>query len=325
MRKAVTPQLEANVHQALGLYRTTDQYQFTIALQNVLVDMINVRGGATYSGAVLQLAADAMGSEIQLMENDPGNNNYMLDQMTANIWFDLGHNENAETKYKEALKDIESMAFPGEEEKAMAQVPIYNRLAWIYDRKGQLTNVIAYHRAAVALAGQNQGSRFLACRAFYKLQRYDDAIKECTDVLNSGEDIETLWWRGKAYKEKNKPDLALADFFRIADQRLGKAQDDWGFGSAAVVEISVIYGEQNKIRKMLEVLNKYPYIYNEKMQSKNYLAVAYNNRCYAYMQLGELEKAYDDCSTSLRYDTIPDAYQKQQELVKRLKVKEKGL
>jgi hypothetical protein len=45
------------------------------------------------------------------------------------------------------------------------------------------------------------------------------------------------------------------------------------------------------------------------------LAVSYNNRCYAEMKLGELKKALDDCTTSLKYDRIPDAFQKQQELL----------
>jgi hypothetical protein len=37
------------------------------------------------------------------------------------------------------------------------------------------------------------------------------------------------------------------------------------------------------------------------------------------MKLGELHKALDDCTTSLRYGRMPDALQKQQELQKRLR------
>jgi hypothetical protein len=50
------------------------------------------------------------------------------------------------------------------------------------------------------------------------------------------------------------------------------------------------------------------------------MAVGYNNRCYAYMELGELQKALDDCTASLKYGAIPDAYRKQQELTRRLNV-----
>jgi hypothetical protein len=47
------------------------------------------------------------------------------------------------------------------------------------------------------------------------------------------------------------------------------------------------------------------------------LATRYN-RCYAYMELVELENALKDCSASLANGSIPDAYKKQQELIKRL-------
>ena len=48
------------------------------------------------------------------------------------------------------------------------------------------------------------------------------------------------------------------------------------------------------------------------------LAIAYNNRCFALMKTGELEKALQDCQTSLKYGKIPDALQKQQQLLKML-------
>jgi hypothetical protein len=55
------------------------------------------------------------------------------------------------------------------------------------------------------------------------------------------------------------------------------------------------------------------------------MAVAYNNRCYAFMQLGQLKEALDDCRASLKYGSIPDAYRKLQQLVKRLGAHETGL
>jgi hypothetical protein len=40
------------------------------------------------------------------------------------------------------------------------------------------------------------------------------------------------------------------------------------------------------------------------------------------MQLGKLNEALDDCTASLKYGAIPDAFSKQQELVKRINAKE---
>jgi hypothetical protein len=61
------------------------------------------------------------------------------------------------------------------------------------------------------------------------------------------------------------------------------------------------------------------------MQLPEDLAASYNNRCYSYMKLGDLEKALDDCTTSLKYGKIPDAFHKQQELMKRVAGKVKTL
>ena len=43
------------------------------------------------------------------------------------------------------------------------------------------------------------------------------------------------------------------------------------------------------------------------------------------MQLGELEKALDDCTASLKFGSLPDAYRKQAELTKLLRAKQSRL
>ncbi|HEY1860615.1 MAG TPA: hypothetical protein VGG61_09695, partial [Gemmataceae bacterium] len=82
--------------------------------------------------------------------------------------------------------------------------------------------------------------------------------------------------------------------------------------------MSLIYFDRDDNAAALSLLNKYPYLYDPNIQNKSTIATAYNNRCYAYMQLGDLEKALGECTESLKYGSIPDAYRKQQELVKRL-------
>jgi hypothetical protein len=72
-------------------------------------------------------------------------------------------------------------------------------------------------------------------------------------------------------------------------------------------------------------LNKYKYLYDPATDSRDDIAVSYNNRCYAYMQLGELHEALDDCTASLKYGSLPDAYPKQQELIKRHAAHQLGL
>jgi hypothetical protein len=65
--------------------------------------------------------------------------------------------------------------------------------------------------------------------------------------------------------------------------------------------------------------NGHAYLFDEKEQKKEDLAISYNNRCYAHMQLGRLQEAPADCQASLRYGNLPDAYQKYQELLKKVR------
>jgi hypothetical protein len=87
----------------------------------------------------------------------------------------------------------------------------------------------------------------------------------------------------------------------------------------------MIYFDRGDDRSALDVLNKYEFLYDPSRTERSQVAVAYNNRCYAYMQLGVLKKALDDCTHSLQFGSIPDAFRKQQELVKRLSPTDKGL
>ena len=84
----------------------------------------------------------------------------------------------------------------------------------------------------------------------------------------------------------------------------------------------MIHFNAKDVRGALDVLNKYTYLYDPNLTNKSNVAVGYNNRCYAYMQLGELKKALDDCTASLKYGSIPDAFRKQQELLRRVAVHE---
>jgi tetratricopeptide (TPR) repeat protein len=313
MDKSVKPHLADQVYIALDLYNKTDPHQFTLALKPILSDMVITSGGEHYAGNILQLAASRVGSQNQLVNNNAGHNNYMLDEITAKTWYHNGHYENAEKKYKEALSDIEHAPFPDEEEKDIAISGIYDELSGVYSKTSQFVNVIAYQNAAIAMGGNAFNDyRPLKCHSYYSLKLYAEAVQECTGRFDDGADIQTRFWRGKSYKALGQGDAALQDFSVIANS------EDRNYRTSAAIEISVIYGERNDMVNMLASLNKHQYLFDVEDQNKDILAVSYNNRCYAHMQLGQLQKALNDCTASLKYGSLPDAYQKQQELIKKL-------
>jgi hypothetical protein len=82
--------------------------------------------------------------------------------------------------------------------------------------------------------------------------------------------------------------------------------------------MSFDYGQKADYAGQLASMNAHAFLFDSEIQPAEDLAPAYNNRCFAYMKLGELQKALDDCTLSLKYGRIPDALHKQQELLKLL-------
>jgi hypothetical protein len=318
MQAIVTQDLERHIVRTLQLYDRTDKYQFNIALQTIVSDMLKMSGGEHYAGAFLELAAQAMHSDTQLKQERPGNNNYVVDKMVAESWQVKGFYDNALQKDREALRDIEAMSFPSEEEKSLAIADVYRNMAGTYSKLYQYADVIAYEEAAIALGNETE-QPYYVCYGYYQLKDYDNAVRTCTRAIDNATGVlPARYWRGVAYRDRGDADSALRDLIVVADSQSN-------FRSLAAIDISMIYFDRNDNKSALDVLNRYQYLYDPATTGKQSIAVSYNNRCYAYMQLGKLNAALDDCTASLKYAAIPDAFRKQQELIKRLNAGEKAL
>jgi hypothetical protein len=316
-QKMIKSSLEDQVQAALQLYDHSDKYQFGVAVGGILINTLK-SGAAAYSGALLQLAADSMHSDTQLKEDKPDHNNYVIDKAVAESWKLKGFYDNALKKNEEAIKDIKTTAFPSEEEKDLALASIYESMSMIYDRLNQYAAIAAYEKAALMLSGKTDNEHFI-CYGYYRLKDYVRAIAECTKAIEDRTgNMLARYFRGVAYRDAGQTDAALRDLTVVAD-----SQTD--IRTSAAIDLSVIYSDRKAFHKALDVLNKYTYLYSSNTNSKADIAVSYNNRCYAYMQLGELKRALADCTMSLKYGNLPDAYRKEQELVKRLKAGETGL
>jgi tetratricopeptide (TPR) repeat protein len=313
MDSNVTGGLTSGVQKALGLYKYSDPIQFSGALWPILGDMTSTDGNSTSINTVLQLAADAMGTDTQLI-HDPGHSNYVIDDITARIWTKLDNPANVEQKFKEALDDIERTSFPSDDEKHAALASVYEHMAWVARNTQQYAKVIEYHDAANAIAGINHGgTQYLKCFALYHLNQFQAAVQECTELIDTHRDVATAhYYRARAYEGLKNYPAALAEFNPIAEN----GSDDyvrWG----AIIEMEHINAMLGNYSTELAIFNKYPFVFADYRPPED-LAVAYNNRCFAYMKLGELKKALDDCNDSLRYGRLPDALYKQQQLVKLL-------
>lgn len=319
MSHTVSPQLPLDIGIALRLYKTSDHFEFGEALWTILGQVASLPDSNSWSGlgVVLQAAAKVMGSDEQ-MSAIAAHNSYVLDDITARVWEQIGNNAIAEQKFRAALRDAQNTSFSDPTQKDEAVSRILDDMTTFADDNSQYINMIIYRKAADEVGGVNHGGTpFAPCYAYYHLRHFRKAVRSCTRLIESDNNyLESHYWRAKAYEGLHQWDAALADFRPIAE-----GSNNW-FRVGAALDMSYIYGQKHDYAGELASLNGYAYLFNPALQAPSDLAVAFNNRCYAYMQLGRLHKALSDCTTSLRYGHIPDAVDKELELIKRLRIKE---
>lgn len=260
-------------------------------------------------GKILQMAAITFGSNTEMTDSIPGKNNYMIDRVTAYVWNHQYALENAEQKFKAALLDVEAASFLKEEEKDLEIANILENLALVYKRGSQYENALIYHAAAKTINGDI--SDYIECDIYSHLRHYKEAIQAC----DPKDGYEARFYRARAYKALGKMQESQEDFKVVAD-----SESD--YREAVFFEMSNTYGALLKdYAGELKLFEEHPYVFDESYQSKDNLALAYNNRCYTYMHLNQLQKALDDCETSLKFGDMPDAHYKKQLILKRMEVK----
>lgn len=318
MQALVTKDLERKVVDALSLYDRFDKYQFSTTLEQLLSNMLKTGGGEHYTGAMIELAASSLHSDTQLKQDKPGNgNNYVIDMLVAESWSRKGFYDNALQKDEEALRDIETMSFPGEEEKYLAIGGVYEHMADLANKLHRYIDMVAYEGAAIA-TGNKTDQDHAVCFAYYQLKDYDNAVRSCTQAIDRWPgNLPAHYWRGVASSDKGDSGPAARDLTVVAES-------EHMFRSSAAIALSMVHFRRNDNTSALDALNRYKYLYDPAATSKQDIAVSYNNRCYAYMQLGELKAALDDCTASLKYGAIPDAFRKQRELMKQLSASATG-
>lgn len=302
------------VTQALNLYKVSDPIYFSEALWPILTDMASTPGSsASGFGETLQTAASIMGSDNRLT-HESGHNSYVLDDVTAQVWAQIGNNENAEQKYHDALTDIQHTSFHDEVERNEALATVLSHMANFSRNTSQLVNVIVDYTAAERVAGINFTEQpHQKCYAYYKMKRWPEAVTECTRMLEANNHyLDLQYFLGRTCEGLQQWDTALAVYEPVA------LSADNSFRVGAALWMSVDYGKKSDFAGELKSLNEHGYLFDRRMQEDEDLAAAFNNRCHALMELGRLDEALKDCSMSLDYGQLPDAIHKRDELLRRL-------
>jgi tetratricopeptide (TPR) repeat protein len=317
LQKLDRPSLDKGLNEAIGLYDHTDKFQYNEFLLEKFGPVMTTASYDNHALDIVQAAAEKTGSDLQMMETNPGHNDFAFDILTAWSWARAGNNEDAQKKFEEAIQDMAHAQFPNDEERLLQMAVIYSNLGGVMEQKTQYAEAIAYRIAADALSGVPGNARD-ACHDYYRLKDYPATIDFCGKIADRSNDPEARVWRGMAYEKLGNYALGEKDLMAVA-------ASDAPLRNFAASNVDWMLAMQEDWKGMMAFFDAHPYRFDEKTQTKNNLSLAFNNRCDAYMNLGELQKALDDCNTSLRYGNIPDAVSKQRQLMKRLQGHEKGI
>lgn len=310
MRQAVRPSLEAQVADAIRYFGVENKYETNVAVSDILSEMISISGAGQYAGRLIQIAADSYGVDPRLRQ-EPAKQNFFIDVLVAKSWQSNQFPDNAMTKYLEAIDHIASVEFPTAQQKDIARGTAYLELASLYSADSRRDQMMEAATKAFALTG-NAGAKILLCYGNLRSSRYPEALADCSSVLSDPEfGIEARYYRAFTYETMKEGDKAIADYTVVAASQSDRRV-------TAAIRMSMIYYDRHENSGSLAVLNRYPFLYDPSVTSKDDVAVAYNNRCYANMEAGELQKALSDCDQSLKFGNIPDAFKKRQELVAKL-------
>ena len=311
----VTAGLYKRVYALLQGYPHVNQAQFSVKFGRILTPMVASIGTERPVGALLQIAAQSLHSDNALVANDTRGNNFMIDELTGLVWYQAGAMDNARKLFQRALTDLHNTTFASAEQRDAARTRIYHNLARAYDSEHRYRSAVIYQKVANTLGGP--GKRDRECVDLYRLRLYASAIHTCGQQTQAIFDPRALFWRARSYEALGKLRLAIASYRQAADSYSAVR-------SYAAINMSVLYGRLNDMPGMLKVLNTYTYLYAPSPGSNENVALAYNNRCYAKMHLGDLRGALADCAASLRFGNLPDAYAKQQVLIKELRAQGKA-
>jgi tetratricopeptide (TPR) repeat protein len=312
MKNVKTPELDGQVKLALKLFDHYPHEQFQRIAEPTINSMLKRYGGAKYANAILQQMAGVAKSDLQLptLRAQTQKNVYMIDTLMATSWrTSLSINE-AIMMLNQAALDIRDEDFTSEGDKLQRLADVYHRIAEYSQYKSSFPDVVVYERAALSLTSLTSGPA-MVCFGLFQLRQYKEAAKNCTDILDKGGNATAHFWRGMSYSKSQELDAALADLTIVADSNLALRVN-------AAMEMSTIRYTQNSFQGAVDVLNKYPYLFDLTVAGSQRVAQNYNNRCFAYQNLGQLEKALDDCTESLKYGSIPDALKTRQELLQQL-------
>lgn len=264
---------------------------------------------------LLETAATALHSDVQLTAADTAHNNWMIDYATAEFWDAQSVSDSAIKLDHRALTDLQNSHFASINDEDAARAMVYEELAGIYDNQNDYRNVVAYGSAVAKLLGgfgAASDSDHLVCRALFHLHRYQEGLRVCSAIVSANNDEHARFYRAHIHEALHQTDAAIHDYTEVADSAAGDTYREY-----AAIAVSNLYADRHDFRKALATLDQYEYLFPTTSNDAYSEASYYNDRCYNEMHLNQLDAALGDCNMSIAFKPLPDALKKHAMILKR--------
>ncbi len=275
--------------------------------------MAKIDGVRDTTNELLQQLAEITHTDIALSSTNTATNKPAVDYAAAMLWYQKGHYQNAITLLERAADDLTHASDLSKIKKAYLLVRLYGAQASAYKHLGNSEKTVTYLMASNLIKGRpgTISSSAVLCDHLSNLHFDKKAAPICeARALYSG-DYQALAFAGMAYEAMGQLRKAIAIYTLVAE-----SESDWRDWTA--IQASVLLPKTQGFAAQEAFLTQHPYLFDPQYIDNESIAIAYNNRCYARMEQGELKSALDDCNASLKFGNLPNAHSKKRRLEKML-------
>ena len=291
-------------HDTPGALEAADQ-----PLRNLLFERLAEVPALT----MLHAIAEATGSDVQQLSSDT-HGSYVVDRDAGLFWHWRGQDQQALPLYLRAEHDLANTHFATLDAENWARARIDDDIAAIYFDSNDWGDGVRYGEAAARLMGGYGAIPTydrVTCNGLFRLHQYPDALKACAATWAASGDWQARFFLAHAKESTGDPHGAAEAYAAIAD---GPA--DMRFRTYSAVEVSLLQDKQHHFGQALQTLDRWRNLFTPALTSMYNIASYYNDRCYAEMNLGKLQTALSDCKTSIGYQPLPDAVDKEAKIEK---------
>lgn len=317
LNAVVTDDLMQEIQNTIKKVNKENEWAYSLHLGEVLRLMAKKRGADNSALMLLELATDELKNLYRSKPNEDVPANFMMERISGKLMLMQNNTDMALLAFARAIDALKKVRAPDAESGGYQVAMALDDIATTFVTRGDFEKAAAYRRAADYYGGIVRDSSEVntQCAIMFRLELFEETVRVCTHELEDNGTLDAALWRGYAYDKLGDDKKAIFDMRMVADSE----------SSYRAYAAQYVLTNTRDAKETLAMLERYAYLFNEKLSRKSEIADAYARRCYAKKLLHKYEEALDDCTLSIKTEPSKYAYSLQRKLVNIVEKGEQGL